>query len=79
MENILFHQNKGECLKMKKFVFLIAVFLIWTVFNPATEAHAVSYYHQKQNAISYTGSTSGDGATFGYYNQQYNTVAVKKS
>ena len=64
---------------MKKIVYFIAVLLIGIVFNINTEAHAATnHYYQNQNTTAYTGSTSGHGSTYGYYNTQYDTVAVHK-
>lgn len=63
---------------MKKIVSFIAVLLIGIFFNLNTEAYAATHYYKDQNTTAYTGSTSGHGSTYGYYNSQYNTVAVHK-
>ncbi|MFB7159548.1 hypothetical protein [Lysinibacillus sp. NPDC056232] len=63
---------------MRKIVFLITTLLIGTVFNFTPEAYAATQYHKDQNTTAYTGLTIGHGATYGYYNVQYNTVAVHK-
>lgn len=73
---------------MKKSVFFIAALLLGTVFNFTTvnavteENDDIETYalreHLNQNVTAYTGSISGHGATYGYYNLQYGTVAVKK-
>lgn len=64
---------------MKKFVFFIAALLIVTVFNFNSEANAAyQREHKLQNTSAYTGSQTGHGATYGYSNSQYNTVAVRK-
>ena len=55
------------------------VILIGTVFNINTQAYAATaHHHQGQDVTAYTGSITGHGATYGWYNQQYKTVAVHK-
>lgn len=63
---------------MKKIVYFIGVLLIGFFFNFNTEAYAATHYYENQNTSAYTGSTGGHGSTYGYYNSQYNTVAVHK-
>lgn len=63
---------------MKKILFAMGVLLLGTVFNFATEAKAEKHEYLDQNATAYVGKTDGHGSSYGYYNQQYNTVAVKK-
>ncbi|PFA13188.1 hypothetical protein, partial [Bacillus cereus] len=65
-------------MKKKKIVYLIPVLLIGIFFNLNTEAYAATHYYENQSTTAYTGSTNGHGSTYGYYNSQYNTVAVHK-
>ncbi|TKI60069.1 hypothetical protein FC756_19810 [Lysinibacillus mangiferihumi] len=63
---------------MKKVLFVLGTLLFGMVFSFTSEANAAKHEHLMQSATAYVGSTTGHGATYGFYNVQYSTVAVKK-
>lgn len=63
-----------------RIVFSIVAFLTLIGFNFHSEASAATVHtHSNQDVTAYVGSTSGHGDDYGYYNSQFNTVAVKKN
>ncbi|KQL52649.1 hypothetical protein AN964_03300 [Heyndrickxia shackletonii] len=64
---------------MKKITFFIIALLIFTVSNFGSESFAATKHSYTAPVVTaYVGLTSGHGATYGFYNVQYKTIAVHK-